>query len=88
VKALLAVFERQKFFIFALVMKTIIVSVPEKEENFFIALLKKFNFKSKVLTDEDLEDKALAKWIDEGMKSEDVPEEEILEVFRKHGIKV
>ncbi|HLG34291.1 MAG TPA: hypothetical protein VI757_05370 [Bacteroidia bacterium] len=69
-------------------MKTIIVNVPEKDENFFMTLLKKFRFTTRVLTDEDLEDKALAKWIDEGMKSEDVPEEEIFEVFRKHGIKI
>ena len=53
-----------------------------------MTVLKKFNFKTSVLTDEDLEDEALAKWIDEGIKSEDVPEEEILKIFRKHGIKV
>ena len=69
-------------------MKTIIVSVPEKDENFFMMVLKKFRFTNRVLTDEDLEDDALAKWIDEGMKSEEVPEEEILKIFRKHGIKV
>ena len=69
-------------------MKTIIVSVPEKDENFFMMVLKKFRFTNRVLTDEDLEDDALAKWIDEGMKSEEVPEEEIFKIFRKHGIKV
>ena len=53
-------------------MKTIIVSVPEKDENFFMMVLKKFRFTNRVLTDEDLEDDALAKWIDEGMKSEEV----------------
>ena len=69
-------------------MKTVIVNVPEKDESFFMALLKKFRFKTQVLTEEDLEDKALAKWIDEGMKNEDIPEEEINKVFRKHGIKI
>ena len=69
-------------------MKTIIVNVPEKDETFFMTLLKKFRFQTRVLTDEDLEDEALAKWIDEGMKSEDIPEEQIFEVFKKHGIKV
>jgi hypothetical protein len=69
-------------------MKTIIVNVPEKDETFFMTLLKKFRVQTRVLTAEDLEDEALAKWIDEGMKSEDVPEEQILEIFQKHGIKV
>ena len=69
-------------------MRTIIVNVPEKDESFFMLLLKKFRFQNRVLTNEDLEDKALAKWIDKGMKSEDVPEEEIFEMFRKHGIKI
>ncbi len=69
-------------------MKTIIVNVPDKDENFFMTLLNKFHFKTRVLTDEDMEDEALARWIDEGMKSEDVPEDQIFEIFRKHGIKV
>ncbi len=69
-------------------MRTIFVNVPEKDEPFFMALLKKFHFKAGVLTEEDLEDEALAKWIDKGMKSEDVPEDSIFEIFRKHGIKV
>jgi hypothetical protein len=69
-------------------MRTIIVNVPEKDENFFMELLKKFRFKNKVLAKDDVEDEAIAKWIDEGMNSEDVPEEEIFEIFRKRGIKI
>ena len=69
-------------------MKTIIVNIPEKEETFFLSLLKKFHFKSRVLSDEELEDKELAKVINEAMKSEDVSEQEIFDIFRRHGIKV
>ena len=67
-------------------MKTIMVTIPEKEESFFLSLLKKFHFKSRVL-DEELEDDALAKWIDEGMKSEDVPLEKVFQLLEKHGAK-
>jgi hypothetical protein len=69
-------------------MKTIIINVPDKDESIILSLLKKFRFKTRVLSKEDLEEEALAKWIDEGMKSEDVPEEEIFDLFRKHGIKI
>ncbi|MGP8216838.1 MAG: hypothetical protein ACLQQ4_14830 [Bacteroidia bacterium] len=66
-------------------MKTIIVNVPEKDENFFTTLFKKFHLKSYVITeDEDL----IAKWIDEGMKSKDVPIEKIYATLRKHGVKI
>lgn len=66
-------------------MKTIIVNIPEKEESFFLSLLKKFHFKSRVLTDEELEDKELARLIDKGMKSEDVSMEKIFELLKKNG---
>ena len=69
-------------------MKTVIVNIPDKDEAFFSALLKKFHFKTRFLTSREMEDKALAKRIDAAMKSEDVSEEQIFEVFRKHGIKV
>jgi hypothetical protein len=69
-------------------VKTVIVNIPEKEETFFLSLLKKFHFRSRVLTDEELEDEELARLIDKGMKSKDVSEKEIFEIFRKHGIKI
>lgn len=69
-------------------MKTIIVNIPEKEESFFLSVLKKFHFKSRVLTNEELEDEELSRCIELGMKSEDVSEESIFKIFRKHGIKV
>jgi hypothetical protein len=35
-------------------MKTIIVNVPEKDETFFMTLLKKFRFETRELTDEEM----------------------------------
>ncbi len=67
-------------------MKTIIVNVPDKDESVVAELFKKLHLKSRVLTDEELEDKLLAKWIKEGMKSEDVPLENVYAYFRKHGV--
>ncbi len=68
-------------------MKTVILNIPGKDENFFMELFKKFKLKAKVLSDEDLEDEALGKWIEEGMKSEDIPIEKIFELLDKNGIK-
>ena len=56
-------------------MKTIIVNIPEKEESFFLSLLKKFHFKSHVLSDKSEEERKIAQWIDDGMNSEEVSEE-------------
>ncbi len=67
-------------------MKTVIVNIPEKKEDFFLSLLKEFRYKSKVLTEEEREEMAIAKWINEGMESEDVPVEKIYDHFRKHGV--
>jgi len=68
-------------------MKTVIVNIPEKEESFFLSLLKKFHFKSRVVSDEELEDEELARWINEGLKSEDVPIEKVFQLLEKHGAK-
>ncbi|MEK6615963.1 MAG: hypothetical protein AABZ32_07610 [Bacteroidota bacterium] len=67
-------------------MKTVIVNIPEKEESFFLSVLQKFRFKSKVLTGEQREEIAIARWIEEGMHSEDVSIEKIYKHFRKHGV--
>ena len=66
-------------------MKTIIVNIPEKEESFFLSLLKKFHFKSKVVSDEELEDEELARWINKGLKSEDIPLEKVYQLLEKNG---
>ncbi|HEX7413345.1 MAG TPA: hypothetical protein VF411_04805 [Bacteroidia bacterium] len=67
--------------------KTVIVNIPEKEATFFLSMLKKLRFKSQVLSEEELEDEALARWIDEGLKSEDVPIEKVFRLLEKHGAK-
>lgn len=67
-------------------MKTVIVNVPEREESFFLSVLRKFRFKSRVLTEEEKEEMAMARWIEEGMQSEDVPLEKIYKHLRKHGV--
>lgn len=69
-------------------MRTIIVNVPERDESFFSTLLKKFGFKSRIVSEEEKEEAALAKWIEEGMKSEEVPEEKVFSTLRKHGVKI
>jgi len=66
-------------------MKTAIVNIPDKKEQLFISFLRKNRFKSRIITEEDREDAALTKWIDKGMKSEDVPVEKIFELLKKHG---
>ena len=68
-------------------MKTVIVTIPEKEESFFLSMLKKMKFKSQVVTEEELEDEVLSRWINEGMKSEDVPMEKVYQLLEKHGAK-
>ncbi|MBI4648714.1 MAG: hypothetical protein HY738_19545 [Bacteroidia bacterium] len=66
-------------------MRTVIVNIPEKKEHYFLTLMKKNRFKSRVLTDEELEDAELARWIDEGMKTEDIPIERVFELLKKNG---
>ncbi|MFI5218306.1 MAG: hypothetical protein ACHQNT_02375 [Bacteroidia bacterium] len=68
-------------------MKTVIVSIPDKKERTFTSYLKKNRYRSRVLSEEEKEEMALAEWIDEGMKSEDVPIEKVLKHLRKHGVK-
>lgn len=69
-------------------MKTIIVNVPDKDETLFSSLVKKLGFKSRTVKEKEQEEIALAKWITEGMKSEDVTESTIFSTMRKHGVKI
>jgi hypothetical protein len=39
------------------------------------------------LTEEEREEMAIAKWINEGKESEDVPIEKVFQLLRKHGAK-
>ncbi len=66
-------------------MKTIVVNIPDKKESFLLAFFKKHRLKARVVEQEE-DETLMAKWIDEGMKGEDVSEEEIFKVFKKHGI--
>lgn len=67
-------------------MSTVIVNVPEKQEDFFNKLMKKFKFKSHAISEKELEETALAAWIEEGMKSKDLPLKELHKFFKKNGI--
>ena len=69
-------------------MKTVIIDVPENDLDLFNSLLKKFKFKSRTLSDEEKEEMATAKWINEGMKSEEVSEETVFATLKKHGVKI
>lgn len=65
-------------------MTTMIVNVPEKEKLFFLAVLKKFHLKSKVLSKDDKEDIWFAKMIDEAEREGgEVSEQEILKLLKR-----
>ena len=66
-------------------MKTVIVSIPDSKEKLVTSFLKKNRLKSRVVSEEELEDEALARWIEEGMKSEDIPIEKVFELLEKNG---
>ena len=69
-------------------MKTLIVNIPDRDENMFISLFKKLKFKARVLSEEEQEEMAMAKWIDEGKNSGEVSEKVIFETLRRHGVKI
>ena len=66
-------------------MKTVIVNIPKKKENLFQNYLKKHRLKMRVVEPEE-DEELMAKWIDEGMKSENVPLEKVYELLRKNGV--
>jgi len=66
-------------------MKTVIVNIPNEKERTLISFLKKNRMRSRVVSEEEMEEAALAKWIDAGMKSEDIPVQKVFELLRKHG---
>jgi len=70
-------------------MRTIILSVPEKKEQWFRTLFSQFQVKHKVLNEEAREELILAKLIDEAMAEEgEVPKEKVMQFIKKHGRKV
>ncbi len=58
----------------------------QKKQDFFLSLLQEFGYKSKVLSEDDKEDMAIGKWINEGMKTEDDSEEVVFDTLRKHEV--
>ena len=69
-------------------MKTIVVNIPNRDENLFISLFQKLKLKTRVLTEEEREEMAMAKWIDEGINSGEVSKKVIYQTLRKNGVKV
>ena len=70
-------------------MTTMLVNVPDKEKSFFMAILKRFQFKSKVLSEEDKEDIWLSKMMDEAEEEGgEVSEEEIIKILKRNGAKI
>ncbi len=70
-------------------MTTMLVNVPEKEKSFFLEMLKKFHFKSKILSEADKEDIWLSKMIDEAEEEGgEVSEEEIFKTLKRNGAKI
>ena len=70
-------------------MTTMLVNVPENEKSLFLALLKKFRFKSKMLSEEEKEDVWLSKMMDEAEEEGgEVSEEEIMKTLKRNGAKI
>lgn len=69
-------------------MKTLVINVPDKDEEFFTTLLKRFGFRSHIISEHEKEDLALAKWIGEGLETDEVSEETVLATLKKNGVKV
>ncbi len=66
-------------------MKAVLINLLEKDEVMFSALLKRLGLRSRILTSEQCEEHAMASWILEGIDSEEVSEEDVLQVLRDHG---
>jgi hypothetical protein len=68
-------------------MTTVVLKIPNKKENQVMNYLKKNHLKVRIVEQEEDED-LIAKWIDEGMKSDEVSEEEIFATLRRNGVKI
>lgn len=53
----------------------------------FASYFKKHRLKTRILKSKEDED-MMAKWIDEGMKSGEVSEKNVLEILKKNGVKI
>ncbi|HLG35040.1 MAG TPA: hypothetical protein VI757_09185 [Bacteroidia bacterium] len=68
-------------------MTTVIVKIPDKKASMFASYFKKHRLKTRILKSKEDED-MMAKWIDEGMKSGEVSEKNVLEILKKNGVKI
>jgi hypothetical protein len=65
-------------------MDALIIQPKSKKELAFISeMLKRLNIKSKIMSDEEKEDYALGRAIEEGMKTNSVSKTEVLKHLRK-----
>ncbi len=68
-------------------MTTIIVNIPDKKADELMNYFKRYRLRTRIVKAKE-DEKLVAKWIDEGMKSGEVSEEEIFEVLKKNGVKI
>ncbi|MBW8050020.1 MAG: hypothetical protein FVQ77_06715 [Cytophagales bacterium] len=66
-------------------MKTIVIqSANDEDSSFLLKFARKMKMKARFIDEEELEDRWLAKLIDEGMKEEgEIPVEKVLDKLRK-----
>ncbi|MEK6616014.1 MAG: hypothetical protein AABZ32_07880 [Bacteroidota bacterium] len=69
-------------------MKTFIVNIPEKLQDIFLILFRKFQIKSHALTEQEKEDLASIKWIEEDKSEDEVSKEKFYSYLAKHGGKI
>ena len=70
-------------------MKTLIVDIPDKDEQWFSVLFNKFRVKNRILSNEEKENLWLAKMIDEAEEEGgEVREEEVMKIFKRNGVKI
>lgn len=70
-------------------MKTVILTIPGKSEEWFHTLFNQFKIKHKILSSEAKEELFLARLIDEAMAEEgEIPKEKIEQFTKKYGNKI
>ena len=69
-------------------MKTYTVNIPDKYENVFLKLFRKFHITSHLLIQYKKEDNAAIQWINEDSGKDEVSEEEVFEYLKKNGVKI
>ncbi|MDZ4824783.1 MAG: hypothetical protein SH856_15100 [Flavobacteriales bacterium] len=52
------------------------------------AFIKRMGYRSRINSENEKEEVAIAKWIQEGMNTEDVSKEGVRQIFKKNGVKL